>query len=279
MLPDPESVTAILAEAATVEILPRFRSLAAHEVSEKELGEPVTVADVAAEKFIAPRLLDLLPGSVVVGEEGVAENPGLMDALGGAAPVWVIDPIDGTANFADGKDVFAVMVALLRGSETLAAWIHDPISGRTGVAQTGAGAWLGGERLAIAPVVQDGPAAGLRGTLHAGRFSTPEMNRHIRERRERVGAVPSLRCAGFEYLRLASGALDFSFFTKLMPWDHAPGVLIHREAGGLGRTLDGHDYSAARRDAPALLVAPDEASWEALFEILFADSPYEALRG
>ena len=62
----------------------------------------------------------MLPGSLVVGEEGVAADPGVLEALSGDAPVWIIDPIDGTANFADGKPIFAVMVALVRRGETVA---------------------------------------------------------------------------------------------------------------------------------------------------------------
>ncbi len=275
MLPDPEKVTAILAETAAKEILPRFRQLEDHEIREKEKGELVTVADVAAEQVISQRLLDLLPGSLVVGEEAVAEDSRVMEVLGGEALVWVIDPIDGTGNFAGGKPIFAVMVALIRQVETLGAWIHDPIGQRTGVAQAGEGAFLDGRRLEAAA---GGPAASLKGTLHAGRFSTPEMGRHIEVRRERVTTLKSLHCAGHEYLRLAEGEIDFSFFTKLMPWDHAPGVLIHREAGGLSRTLDGAKYNPARRDAPSLLIAPDQVSWLAIYEALFADSPFAALK-
>ena len=91
-------------------------------------------------------------------------------------------------------------------------------------------------------------------------------------------SVKSLHCAGHEYLRLAEGALQVSFFTKLMPWDHAPGVLIHREAGGVERTIDGAPYNPARRDAPSLLLAPDAASRDAVFHALFADSPWAELR-
>jgi fructose-1,6-bisphosphatase/inositol monophosphatase family enzyme len=273
MLPDPESVAEILAEAAATEILPRFRALAQHEVQRKDSGELVTVADVAAEQQISRRLLDLLPGSLVVGEEAVAEEPGGLEALGGAAPVWVIDPIDGTGNFAEGVACFAVMTALVRRGETIGAWIHDPMTARTAVAMAGEGAWLDGERLRAAA---GGPVASLSGTLHSGMFSTPEMTDHIRSRRHLVQTLKSLRCAGHEYLRLARAETHFSLFTKMMPWDHAPGVLIHGEAGGTGRTLDGAPYAPARRPSPALLLAPDETSWTALHETLFAGSAFDA---
>jgi fructose-1,6-bisphosphatase/inositol monophosphatase family enzyme len=273
MLPDPEIVAEMLTEAAATEILPRFRKLERHEVQRKDTGELVTVADVAAEQQISRRLLDLLPGSLVVGEEAVAEEPGKLEALAGAAPVWVIDPIDGTGNFAEGVACFAVMTALVRQGATVGAWIHDPTSLQTAAAMAGEGAWLDGQRLQVSA---GGPVASLRGTLHSGMFSTPDMTNHIRSRRHLVQTVKSLRCAGHEYLRLARAETDFSLFTKMMPWDHAPGVLIHREAGGTGRTLDGAPYAPARWPSPALLLAPDEASWAALHETLFGGSEFAA---
>ena len=275
MLVDPDAVTRLLREVAVQEILPRFQSLARHEVREKKGGELVTVADVAAERFLERRLRALLPGSEVVGEEAVAETPAVLDLLAGGGPVWLVDPIDGTGNFARGRPCFAVMVALVRASELLAAWIHDPVSDRTAVADSGGGAWMSGRRLRAAPGVPPGVPPGadidaMRGTLHAGSFATPEMARHIQKRRHRVQTVPTLRCAGAEYLRLAAGETHFSLFTKMMPWDHAPGVLIHREAGGHGRTLDDSPYDPARRDARGLLLAPDPEAWQALHTTLFA---------
>ena len=263
---DPESVARIFEEVAAEEVLPRFRNLADHEVSHKDRGEPVTVADVASEKALSRRLCELLPGARVVGEEGTAKDPRLLELLAGDDPVWVIDPIDGTGNFASGRACFAVMGALVERRRIVAAWIHDPIVGRTAIAEAGGGAWMSGRRLSVAA---PSGLAEMRGTLHAGQFASPDMKQHIQERRGRLNTLPSLRCAGAEYLRLASGESHFSLFTKMMPWDHAPGVLIHAEAGGHGRTLDGAEYDPARRDAKGLLLTQDAASWQALNAALF----------
>ena len=97
------------------------------------------------------------------------------------------------------------------------------------------------------------------------------MARQIQVRRSRVQAVKSLRCAGHEYLLLASGQYHFSLFTKLMPWDHVPGALIYREAGGVARTLDGADYVARSYQADGLILAPDATAWQALHEVLLGD--------
>ena len=267
MVVDIDAVTAILREVAAEEVMPRFRALAEHEVRAKKGGEVVTVADVAAERQITRRLRDLLPGSQVVGEEATAEDPGLLDIFAQEDGwIWIIDPIDGTSNFAAGRPVFALMVALVRRGEAAAAWILDPVGPRLATAERGAGAWLDDVRLSLGPPP---PPAALRGTLHASTFATAEMARQIQARRARVGAVKSLRCAGWEYLRLASGEIQFSLFTKLMPWDHVPGTLIFREAGGLAQTLDGAPYGARDHRAPGLLMAPDQASWDWLHDRLF----------
>jgi fructose-1,6-bisphosphatase/inositol monophosphatase family enzyme len=264
---DVDKITRLLEETAVEVVLPRFRTLASHEIQEKEFGELVTVADVAAEKRLSAALLDLHPSTVVVGEEGVAADPEVMNLLADDDPVWLIDPIDGTGNFAAGRPIFALMVALVQGGRTLAAWIHEPLAERTAVAEAGAGAWMAGQRLTVA---QAAPLLDMRGTLHASQFATKEMARSIQRRRNRVGTVATLRCAGVEYLRLATGETHFSLYTKLMPWDHAPGVLIHGEAGGTARTSDGVRYDPVRRDAAALILAPDEPSWQALQKALIA---------
>ncbi len=263
---DPQAVTDIIAEVARQEVLPRFRSLRDDEIQKKKGGDLVTVADLAAEKALTRRLQDLLAGSLVVGEEAVESDPAVLDSLSKDGPIWIIDPIDGTSNYAGGNPVFAIMVALVRGNETLGAWIHDPPENRTLTAQHGAGAWMAGQRLKVA--APDTPKA-MRGTLHASTFAPAEMARQVQSRRNRVGAIKSLRCAGHEYLRLAQGRMHFSLFTKLMPWDHVPGTLIQREAGGVASTLDGVPYRAADFKSSGLLMAPDETSWQALRETLF----------
>jgi len=263
---DPQAVTDIIVDVAQQEILPKFQSLRDDEIQRKDGGELVTVADVASEKALTQRLQDLLVGSLAVGEEAVSSDPAVLDKLSQDDPIWIIDPIDGTSNYASGNPLFAVMVGLVRGGETVGAWIHDPCGGRTLAAQFGAGAWLAGRRLEVA--APDTPKA-MRGTLHASTYASAETARQIQSRRDRVGAIKSLRCAGHEYLRLAQAEMHFSLFTRLMPWDHVPGTLIQREAGGVAMTLDGVAYRACDYRASGLLMAPDESSWQTLKETLF----------
>jgi fructose-1,6-bisphosphatase/inositol monophosphatase family enzyme len=267
---DIDKVSALIAQAAAEEVMPRFTNLRSGDVREKGPGDLVTVADEAMERRLAPLLAALLPEALMVGEEAAAADPTLLAQLDTARLAWVIDPIDGTANFAAGKPLFGVMVALLDHGEPVAAWIHDPVARSTATAAKGEGAWLDGHRTGRKLKVSSPPADPheLTGTLHSGFFGDRQLDHRVQAHRNRVKPIKSLRAAAHEYLRLAKGEVDFTLFTKLMPWDHAPGVLIHREAGGAGHYLDGRDYHAAQTQAVGLLMAPDRMSWTALRGLL-----------
>ncbi|WP_299396642.1 inositol monophosphatase [Pelagibius sp.] len=265
---DIQKVADAISEVAEQEALPRFRNLKDGDIQEKAAGELVTAADIAVEEALSARLLDLLPGSLVVGEEGVHADPALMDHLDSEETLWIIDPIDGTRNFARGREAFAIMVALVSRRESRAAWILEPASGRFGVAEAGSGAWMAGQRLQAA--LPDRPQA-MSGSLHASSYAPRELGQRVDQRRGRVRAVKSLGCAGAEYLRLAEGTMHFSLFTRLMPWDHVPGTLLHREAGGFSRCFDRQPYRADRYRELGLLMAPDAAGWDALFDSLLAE--------
>jgi fructose-1,6-bisphosphatase/inositol monophosphatase family enzyme len=266
---DPDRVAALIREAARNEIMPRFEKLAAHEVREKARGELVTIADEAVEAWLEPRFIDLLPGSRVLGEEAAAENPSIIAELADSNdPIWMIDPVDGTSNFVAGRPIFAVMVALVRHGEILGGWIYDPVRDRMAVAEHGGGARIDGECVRVAtPPAED---RAFRGVILGGNYGLPAINERLKQRRERVDAQKSRRCAGAEYLSLAAGEMHFAVFTRLMPWDHAPGVIIHREAGGYGGHMDGSRYVPGRLEAGALLMAPDKESWERLYRLLLA---------
>ncbi len=271
MIIDNDKIVALLRQVAADEVMPRWQNLGKDDISYKAGDEPVTVADKAAEVALTAALSGLLPGSSVVGEEAVSENQDLLSLLRGDDWVWVVDPIDGTGNFSRGDAHFALMVALVRQGRTEAAWIYAPALESLAWGARGEGTWLDGKTA----VIPDNPAApaNLRGTLHAGQFSPREMARRISKRRDRVAAQRSLRSAGIEYLRLLAGGLDFSFFTKLMPWDHAPGCMLLEEAGAVARFTDTRNpYSPLRHEGEGLLLAPDQAAWERLRETLLGEA-------
>ncbi|MFQ5953435.1 MAG: inositol monophosphatase family protein [Kiloniellales bacterium] len=263
MIPDLDRVSAIVREAAAAEVLPRFQALRDQDVWRKASGEVVSVADVEAERWLTRRLLDLLPGSMVIGEEASADRPALLDQVGREGPVWLIDPVDGTGSFIAGKPAFAVVVGLLAQGRCLAGWIHDPLADRMAVAAAAEGAWLDGERLRVAAPA---PLSEMSGVLHLGCFDKPWRQR-IRDRQSRLGRIGNRGCGAHEYMALAAGRQHFALFSETMPWDHAAGVLMHREAGGFAARLDGRAYRPTDHRG-GLLLAPDPASWEALHGFL-----------
>jgi fructose-1,6-bisphosphatase/inositol monophosphatase family enzyme len=260
---DIDRVAGLIVEVAREVILPRFEHLDDGDIRQKGVGDLVTIADLEAERALTRQLTDLLPGSLVVGEEATALDPTVLDRLTGGSPVWLVDPVDGTSNFAAGMPLFAVMVALVRQGEILASWIHDPVKGTMATAERGAGAWSDGRRLAVAAEPRPDRMSGAV-SLHSG---NRQLVRKIAGRSNLVGSVFSFRCAGQEYLALASGRAHFALYHRLLPWDHAPGVLLHREAGGFGRQLDGTAYTPLVHQG-GLLLTPDEASWTTLRDVL-----------
>jgi fructose-1,6-bisphosphatase/inositol monophosphatase family enzyme len=264
MTPDIPRVAAVIREVAAAEIVPRFRNLAAHEVRKKEAGSVVTVADLAAEAQLIKGLAGVVPGATVVAEEMAETNlHGVLARLGEAAPVWVIDPVDGTANFADGKPPFCVIVAYVEHGETCAGWILDVMADQISAAERGAGAFRDGTRLSTA--APDSPTA---------------MTGYLGQRLRRIDALAAAlgpfrvsRCAGRDHMDLAEGAMHYALYRRTWPWDHAAGALIHREAGGYNAAWDGAAYSAAGAPEQGLLLAPDEESWHALRDLVVAHSP------
>src|SRR5919106_4920939 len=103
-----DKVETLMREAAANAILPRFRRLQHHEIEEKTPGELVTAADREAERILSAGLSALLPGSLVIGEEAAAADPALISRLADGGDIWLVDPLDGTANFAAGREPFAV---------------------------------------------------------------------------------------------------------------------------------------------------------------------------
>ncbi|TDC81693.1 inositol monophosphatase [Micromonospora sp. KC606] len=248
----------LLRQTATDVVLPLFRRLDDADIIEKAPGDLVTVADRRAEERISEALRRLLPGSVVVGEEAVAEDPDLLRHLRDGGDVWLVDPVDGTGNFAAGRPPFALMVALLTDGEMTGAWVLDPLAGVLADARLGAGTRLDGQPVRAADVAA--PHGGMRGTAMT-RYLPPAVRTRVEACPEWLGELlPGQHCAGREYLDLLTGDQRFVLFWRTLPWDHAPGVLLVREAGGVARRFDGADYHPAD-DRPGLLVAADEATW------------------
>ncbi len=270
-LPDPAEVGGILREVAAAVIVPRFRNLLAGDIAQKRSPRDlVTIADIEAERALEERLAPLVPGAAFVGEEAAEHRPEVLAALGTRAPVWLLDPVDGTGNFVAGKACVAVIVGYGCDGETLAGFILDPLGGTLLWAVAGQGAWLetASGRSPVA-VSHDRSLAAMTGSL-AWR-SAERLRAMAAERGAAPPAVASrYGSVGREYMDLATGALDFACYARLKPWDHAAGVLIHREAGGYAALrCNGAPYRLAPHIVEeTLLLAPDAATWQLLDRLL-----------
>ena len=262
-------VGTILREAARAEILPRFRNLAADAVRHKTGPlDLVTDADEAAERSIANALATRFPDATVLGEEACSATPALLARLPQAELAFVIDPVDGTANFAAGLPLFGVMAAAIRHGEVVASAIHDPICDDTAFALRGAGAWIehpDGSRANL-HVAAPAPASEMAGNV-SWRFMPEPQRQIVCGNLPRLGRSWDYRCAAHEYRMASAGYCHFLVFNRLLPWDHAPGWLLHQEAGGYAARLDGSPYTPKATNG-GLICAPDRASWQALHDTL-----------
>lgn len=262
-----QQVAAIVKEASGQVILPRFRQLLATEVEEKSPGELVTIADREAEALISRQLLELLPGCSVVGEEAAASNPALLDQVGDGL-VWLIDPLDGTSNFVQGRLEFAVLVALVQDGETLASWQFSPASGAMHTAWRGAGAFIDGVRV---QTTEANPLGQCRGSILM-RFLPDAFKTRVEQWSTSVAEIlPGARCAGVDYPQVAMGEQDFVLFWRLLPWDHAAGILFLEEAGGYARYFDGTRYRPTSKRT-GLLATRTEQIWNEINTSLIAGS-------
>jgi fructose-1,6-bisphosphatase/inositol monophosphatase family enzyme len=265
-------VESVLRDAARAEIMPRFRRLGAGDVRAKSGPlDLVTAADEAAEHAITAALRRAFPGCLVIGEEAATADPALLDGLGGADLAFVVDPVDGTWNFAAGLPLFATMAAAIVRGEVVGAAIHDPVGDDSALALRGEGAWTQSPdgRHQDLRVIAPAAVAAMSGTV-SWRYLPPGERAMVCRNLPRVDACWDYRCAGHEYRLLAGGRCHFLVFNRLWPWDHAPGWLLHREAGGYAAQFDGAPYSPMVTTG-GLICTPDAASWQALRSALLED--------
>jgi fructose-1,6-bisphosphatase/inositol monophosphatase family enzyme len=234
-------------------VLPRFRSLHAAEVFEKSPGEVVTIADREAEAALADGLHNIDPDARILGEEACSVDPELLIGID-QGRCWVIDPIDGTANFAAGREPFGIMIALLEDGEAKASWLYDPIGSRMCHASFHGGAFVNEMRTFARSSGAERPIASL-----ASQFMTEDDRAALHARAEQAfDVVPIPRCAAEHYPRICFGQNDIAMFQRTLPWDHLPGALFLNEAGGRAARWNGNAYRVGDDDLGILAAASPE---------------------
>ena len=267
---DIDNLALLLRDAAKAEILPRFRRLDPGTVKTKSNPtDLVTEADTEAERMIKAEVERRWPGTLVVGEESVAADPALLGQLAGADVAITVDPVDGTANFAAGLPLFAVMASIVVKGEVTAGIIYDPMGDDWILAERGGGAWLkradgSTQRLKVAA-----PQPLNEVIAHISiAFLPPESKPRVLTNLAKLLVTANYRVAGHDYRTMASGFCHAVVFNKLMPWDHLPGTLICAEAGAHVARFDGTPYRVAHLSG-GLLLAADKALWDELRHEVF----------
>jgi myo-inositol-1(or 4)-monophosphatase len=224
------------------EIWLKSRDLNALHVHEKSAGDVATDIDLWAENALREALLQLLPGSHFMGEE----TGGVLSA----EPTWIVDPIDGTANFARGYPQWSVSVALAVDGEPVLGVIADPHREEIFSAAQGHGAWLqtrqGVQRLACASVSES-----LKATVSTvfPKPLSPLMQPYLQEFERVIRGFAQVRRSGSMALELAyvaAGRADAFWERGMQAWDAAAGMVILREAGAKMVALDGQPILASQ---------------------------------
>lgn len=243
-------------------IVPRYRQLVAGDIREKAVDELVTIADVESEQILSDGLAGILPEAAIVGEEAADADPAILARLRHDL-CWIIDPLDGTGNFAAGEGPFGILIALAERGRTIGGWIYDPRRRRFVAAWRGEGTMIDGVRTRTRVSGQTPPIAGIS-PLFAALPSRAAMLEgvacHFR-------TMPIPRCAAEQYPAMILGDSDVTFYERTLPWDHGAGALCLAEAGGVATRLDGSEYRVDDTRT-GLLAAATPQLWAKAFETI-----------
>tara|TARA_R110001606_G_scaffold218414_1_gene366201 strand:- start:2141 stop:2977 length:837 start_codon:yes stop_codon:yes gene_type:complete len=240
----------IVRDVAKAEILPRFRRLTDGAVSVKtSFDDLVTEADVASEKALTQRFQTLLPHAVIIGEEAVAEDESVLDQIDTDELVVIIDPIDGTWNFAHGLSTFGVLIAAIYKGETVYGLLYDPLNDDWIEASLGEGAWYARPNQLPRRLKQSHQPVDskLVGFFSPFLFERNSVRERVAIQQVRYARSSSLRCCCHEYRTMVQNGVDFFISPKPKVWDHAAGILAYQESGGYVSMLDGSPYKPTVR--------------------------------
>ena len=275
---DHQKIADIIREVAADKIVPRFQQLKTSDIRTKSgPNDLVTIADEEAEIELTRIFKDMMPGCQVIGEEAVSSGTISRDILKTSDDyIWIVDPVDGTGNFARGEPVFGTMVALVKNGERLASWIYQIPRERMVAAEKGAGVTIDGNAfLYVSNVADDAPFQEMKAFI-AQKFMPKPIKPFIQKHVDALKDASALTCCAFEYVSLLEGERAFSLYTRIEPWDHHAGVLIVEEAGFCSRHWDKSVYSG--RDLwGGIINAPTEALWNRVHAAFVEEIPPEIL--
>jgi len=219
-----EATAVDAAREAGILLKSRFRQ--SHQVTYKGEIDLVTEADALSEELIVKRITSAWPDHDILAEE----RPGRAT---GAAFRWIIDPLDGTTNYAHGYPVFCVSIALEREGRVVLGVIYNPMLEELFVAREGGGAFRNGERIAVSKTGSLNRSLLATGFPYDIRENPVNNISYFNALAVRVQAIRRAGSAALDLAYVATGRFDGFWELRLRPWDTAAGALLVREAGGM----------------------------------------------
>lgn len=256
----------IMRDVANTVLLPNYGKLNKNDLETKSDGTLCTKVDKEAEERLGYALRGLVANSIVIGEESVEKDPGLLKHLKrDGVRAWIVDPLDGTKNYADNIPHFGMIISYYENGMTQAGWIFDPISSRHGRMMSCAMddvTRINGAPVTLSQPKLDEPLTGFySGGLHQRDTSAAQYHAI-----EDLGHdIEDLRCSAFEYLAMAEGTHHFKGHPGCAPWDHAAGILALQKCGYHAALVNGDPCDPAIMDE-GFLVAPSDQHWDEIVQ-------------
>ncbi len=238
-----ETAISIAIEAGRV-VRSAFPRTAISNIRRKGAVNPVSDTDIAAERLIISRLLSAFPHHRILAEEGGFAQSHMSQGSPGEAedaPVWVVDPLDGTNNFVHGFPHVAISLALCVEGKPVVGVIHDPLRGETFSAYQGGGCRLNGESVSVSSISRLADAFLAAGFPYDRRTAADNNVQRLDHFLRRSQGVRRAGSAALDLAYVACGRFDGFFEIRLSPWDVAAGILLIREAGGRVTDFAGSD--------------------------------------
>ncbi|MDC1296584.1 inositol monophosphatase [Alphaproteobacteria bacterium] len=220
-------------------IIPKYKNLKEIDIKLKNKKDLVTSVDINVENILKVFLQELLPNSLFIGEESFFLDANLINAYKENQYCWTVDPIDGTSNYVNGKDRFAIMIALTFKETILQTWIYKPLNDEFIYSKLGHGTFIN-EKKIYNKIYTD--VSKSTGSI-SSKYWDKDSYHKIENIKNKFKQVNSYGCIGFEYVDIAEGNRNFTILSKLSPWDHIPGVLIVKEAGCSVMHFDKTNYN------------------------------------
>ena len=248
-----------------IEIVKEASKLMTADITIEQKGNDsnyVTSADVNVQHYLEEHLLNLIPGSTFLGEEG--------EQVIESEYIWVVDPIDGTSNFIRGLGASAISVGLVKNGKPHLGVIYEPYKGEMYWAERGKGAYLNGKPIHVSDRDFKHATMCSAASLYDKDLAEPCFN-IIQKVYYQSDDFRRFGAAAIELAYLAAGRVELYFEIRLFPWDMAAGIVLIEEAGGYIEVL--HEEGLPFDRPAGMIAASSKENFEQLREIVYGEIP------